>query len=132
MTSTNSTTKPSYVIPFALDPGIVRSAPGATRAETLDHYLAATHPADEPAAVGDLTSDLAAELAAEEHRQGLVTKARHGHCPDCDNQARADAQARRQRDCPHDTTVELSTLGGYAIAVICRDCGTRFTPEGAR
>lgn len=86
------------------------------------------------APVGDLVSDIAAEIAAEEHRQGLAYGKIWGHCGRCTDEIRRrefeEEEAklrRRQARCRHRNTdeYEMHSLGGERLRVheVCRDCG---------
>lgn len=84
--------------------------------------------------VGDLVSDIALELAAEEHRQGLRYGKIWDHCERCTDEVRRQefeeeqaALRRRQARCRHRNTDEfvMHSFGGEHVRIdeVCQDCG---------
>lgn len=69
--------------------------------------------------------DLDEQLAAEEHRQGLGVV--DGHCPDCDTEVRAAYREKGQRECSHDVTHRIMSMGGEVIVRACDRCGARLS-----
>ena len=73
--------------------------------------------------VGDLVSDIATEIAAEEHRQGLPYRPDSDHCRGCADEATRQKQAA----CPHDDPVEYTTQSVDGRVVVhhayCGACG---------
>lgn len=84
--------------------------------------------------VGDLVSDIVAEVAAEEHRQGLAYGEIWDHCGRCTDEIRRrefeeeEAKIRhRQATCRHEyvTEYEMFSFGGERVRTheLCEDCG---------
>jgi len=76
--------------------------------------------------VGDLVSDIAAEIAAEEHRQGLPVGKNREHCDSCCLSWEERALRRRQEFCRHEFVDhdEIRVWGGKKIVyrARCSDC----------